>query len=389
MLHLRGPRALVTALVAALLCAGSLGLGPSDPAPAPACKTWRVVGTPLLKGVALTDVSGTSSSDVWAVGSYDYAPSTPVTLHWDGTSWTEIPSAPVNGDLIAVAAISVDEAWASGYLYNGGITKTLIEHWDGVTWTSFPVPSPGHLDRLNALTAISADDVWALGDDTAGDGAVHGLALHWDGVAWTQVPIEESPNGEVFYGASGSSTSDVWAVGYQGGAGLGAYDPLIEHWDGSTWSQVPFGPPPRGTINELFEVTTIDASDAWAVGIYATPTLDWPLIEHWDGIAWSVVRPPQLKGGRALYGVSSTSAGDVWAVGAWVNASQSQARQLTMHWDGSNWTVEPAPSGGQAGGAAVTSISSTDVWGVGSYFDQAEGDSVPFAEHSDGPCPFG
>ncbi len=56
-----------------------------------------------------------SPSDGWAVGGGGAnCPSQPsVLLHWNGTTWNEIPS-PVSQTLNSVAMISADEGWAVG-----------------------------------------------------------------------------------------------------------------------------------------------------------------------------------------------------------------------------------------------------------------------------------
>ena len=48
-----------------------------------------------------------------------------------------------------------------------GFRQTLIEHWNGMAWTRQASPSPGvssNDNLLQGVPAISATDVWALGD---------------------------------------------------------------------------------------------------------------------------------------------------------------------------------------------------------------------------------
>jgi hypothetical protein len=67
-----------------------------------------------------------------------------VTLHWNGTAWSRVPSpSPGNGDgegtseLFGVSALSSTDAWAVGDYINQttGIIDTLILHWNGSTWS--------------------------------------------------------------------------------------------------------------------------------------------------------------------------------------------------------------------------------------------------------------
>jgi hypothetical protein len=89
--------------------------------------------------------------------------------------WNTVASPPVGseGSLIAVAALSAGDAWAVGQ-YEGpdSLQRTLIEHWNGSSWTQ--IPSPNSSQRFNTLSAvavISPTDAWAVGDGIQ----------HWDG----------------------------------------------------------------------------------------------------------------------------------------------------------------------------------------------------------------
>jgi hypothetical protein len=57
---------------------------------------------------------------------------------------------------------------------------TLVAHWNGTRWTGVASPNPGG-SFLNAVSALSPSDAWAVGYDNTGT-----LILHWDGTSWTQ-----------------------------------------------------------------------------------------------------------------------------------------------------------------------------------------------------------
>src|SRR5204862_506312 len=82
------------------------------------------------------------------------------------------------------------------------------------------------------------------------------------------------------------------------------------------WSIVP-NPSPGDAYNRLFAVTAVSASDVWAVGYYSIRNSppDQTLVEHWDGLAWSVVYSPSPAGYTySLWGVSALSSHHIWAV---------------------------------------------------------------------------
>ena len=71
-----------------------------------------------------------------------------------------------------------------------------------------------------------------------------------------------------------------------------------------------------------------------------------PLIDHWNGTAWSQATPPSFPAtnGVHLGWVSSSSATGAWAVGT-INQVKHPGYfgPLTVHWDGSTWTNVPDP----------------------------------------------
>src|SRR5213078_4321877 len=123
------------------------------------------------------------------------------------------------------------------------------------------------------------------------NGSSQPLYEHWDGESWQVLP--EAPgteqSGGIMFGVEAVSSDDVWAVGYKGGEGGFDFDPLIEHWDGTAWSVIPDDPPPPGGANILHGVSATASDDVWAVGVRANGHP--PLIEHWDGTAWTLVEP--------------------------------------------------------------------------------------------------
>jgi hypothetical protein len=130
-----------------------------------------------------------SGQDAWAVGEYDvpgYAPMT-LTEHWDGSTWTRIPSPNPDGNrgssLLAVEGVSETDVWAVGEGFGKSPrVRPLIEHWDGSAWS---ITTPGrvpnaHITGLNAVTAISPSNVWAVG--SCDDDITHytyALIEHW------------------------------------------------------------------------------------------------------------------------------------------------------------------------------------------------------------------
>ncbi|MFL5732430.1 MAG: S-layer homology domain-containing protein [Chloroflexia bacterium] len=236
-------------------------------------------------------VTAISANDVWAVGSrFQSAAYHSLALHWDGSTWTTVPVPDVSAgpnQLTGITAVSSTDVWAVGRVgpYFGEGARTLAVHWNGSAWSIVPTANVGAQDNaLLAVDAVSTNDIWAVGNYLSG-ASWQTLIERWDGTRWNVIPSPNPGTGANYlYGLTGVaaiSANDVWAVGNYFDA-CTPVQTLIEHWDGSAWSVVSSpNIDPRPTL--LHSVTTLGPGDAWAVGEYEDANVGWPqtLIEHY------------------------------------------------------------------------------------------------------------
>jgi hypothetical protein len=201
--------------------------------------SWTVVPGPKLpKDSALTGVTAPATNNAWAVGFT--SGSTALVEHWDGTSWSIVSSRAFTGVSISAGAVSADsstDVWAMGFLATGSTTAENVSlHWNGTSWSQIPA---AHLRSggVGPLSALSPANVWAVGTGPGaptGGFSAHPTAVieHWDGTSWSVVPSPNpNPSGNNSLGAVAAvSANDVWAVGLQ------LQGPFTEHWDGTSWS---------------------------------------------------------------------------------------------------------------------------------------------------------
>jgi hypothetical protein len=85
-----------------------------------------------------------------------------------------------------------------------------------------------------------------------------------------------------------------------------------------------------------------------------------------------VSRPNGTLPTSSLAGVVALSANDAWAVGVTENQLLVSIKTLTLHWDGSVWSVVPSPNPGPDynGLDGVAGLSGGDVWAVGNQDEQ-------------------
>ena len=119
---------------------------------------------------------------------------------------------------------------------------------------------------------------------------------------------------------------------------------VAEHWDGTSWQIVPTPNPPGATFSSLNGVSCPRPSICFAVGDYGTDPnspVARPLIELWDGTSWSI-QPAEDVGNGALGAVSCSGPLACTAVGG-LRASPFGG-ELAMRWDGTRWIVQNAPN---------------------------------------------
>jgi hypothetical protein len=254
-------------------------------------------------------------------------------------------------------------------------------------WSIVSSPNVGSgNNELYGIDAASANDIWTVGRYSDPSG-YKTLALHWDGDVWNVVP---TPNvGSAFnqiFSVAAVSSNNVWAVGASSNNNV-LNQTLIEHWDGNQWSVVasPLAP---GTSSFLYGIVAIGANDIWAVGyIQIGFSAQQPLTLHWDGSSWSLVLSPSTAPNNQdiLWSVTALATNNIWAVGYSTDAVSGQYRTLIEHWNGTAWSIvtSPNPTGSIYNFTwGIEAVSPNDVWVMGRAYDGSLYPSL--IEHWDG-----
>ena len=307
-----------------------------------------------------------------------------LTRHWDGQRWrsfpTEDPPESSATWLFDVSGDASDDVWAVGsYQLAPTETRTVAEHWDGTAWHLVPSPNlgPRGFYQFGSVSTVSPTCAFAVMNFLDPPGSARparsgtpprpGWLMKWNGVKWVKVYLPAPRKGRYFmYGVSADRCNDGWAVGVIDHVAEGLRS-VAAHWDGTGWTEVQTPPTAWAYLNA---VSTSSPSSAWAVGSLFTGANATVLIRNWDGTAWQETPVPAVMG--ELLSVDSVAANDAWAVG------KSQGNALAMHWDGATWTRVSFPSGI----AVLTDVSGTgpnDVWTVG-----ADTAGAPVVAHWDG-----
>jgi hypothetical protein len=184
---------------------------------------WRVVPSPRFQhqNVSLTAIAATSDTDIWVTGSSSIG--APVIVHFDGQQFSPVPFPVSNRVTLGeLAAIATDDVWVVGSSLTETTGTTLTAHWDGKSFTVVPSPNLTKNDALGAVAAISSTDVWAAGCAPCGADTGIGqvfLIEHWDGKEWTINPASLVGKGDIPSSILAFPSGSVYVAGTASEAG--------------------------------------------------------------------------------------------------------------------------------------------------------------------------
>jgi hypothetical protein len=346
-------------------------------------KAWTNHSVPNPGGTASNDVSELlavrclTGRNCWAVGEYqkgDGAAVSSQALRWNGKRWSVVATPQTGGrrkgdatELFDVACTSSASCWAVGDdgKFTGDITKPVklaneALHWNGRKWSRVRTPNPagtatGRINSLFGVRCVSRSSCNAVGDYADGtdqtSAVMRSEALHWNGRKWSQAHTP-NPGGTTAghfteLSAIGCVPSNCWAVGSYGvhTTATTVSSGQALHWNGTKWSRV--GVPLPSATDELIGVMCVSKDYCWAVGNDGFELTVQNQALHWNGKLWSPVPTPD-PGGTAdgdfntLISIRCVSRSNCWAVGA-AGASGTPLHNEILHWNGSKWSVKPAP----------------------------------------------
>lgn len=250
------------------------------------------------------------------------------------------------------------------------------------TWQLAELPATEPTSGLSDVAAVDATHAWAVGSEAYSPAEQYTtgapIVLQWDGSRWSPAELPVLTWKGSFRLVAAGSPTDVWVLGGPMSHSIDDIVTIVLHYDGKTWSEVPF---PAGATPSRLSITDMSVVDGhvWLVGHRGTPAV----IMEWTGQAWQEHQPPTecVRGGTSfdgmpnfcnVTGVKAFAADDVWAAGngAWTGF----LGPLLYHWDGSTWkTVQVGVNQQKLALQAIDGRSATDIWAVGDTLVQGGG----------------
>ena len=319
------------------------------------------------------------------------APSVAVasTPKWSRATVPE-PTGTFTGKLLGTYCPSATSCYAVGWGSTpGSLLGTLVEHWDGTSWTAETSPNPtatgDDFPQLNAVTCLETTECTAVGTDLTYSNTSNTVVERWNGTKWSVIasPDVTGAVDNTFFGVACRTTKLCMAVGSSVTTSPDT-DTLIEQWNGTSWSIDP-SPNVTGALQTILNsVACPSAKDCIAVGYSLSSAGDLPLVEQWNGTTWSLGSPaiPTATIDSELTGVACPSTKNCVAVGrSYVN--ESSAATLAEHWNGTSWSVVDTPNPTGVLGDFLVSVScpsSTTCQAAGESYLDSSGDSQTLVE---------
>ncbi|HLN06169.1 MAG TPA: hypothetical protein VK217_07820 [Acidimicrobiales bacterium] len=316
-------------------------------------KSWGTETIPVAKGQALTvtAVSCPSLKICTAVGSTTNSTAeTASALRWNGSAWKAqaVPEPPKAqfADLDGVACNGSSSCTASGeYDNSNGTGLALAERWNGTTWSVQTTPDPkgATFAVLAAVSCWSPIACTGVGEWANLAGQLMTLAERWDGTAWAIQPTPTpNPSETNLEGVACPSVSLCVAAGTYALQGFhDVYSTLALQWSAAIWARTPAVNPVGTALSDLASVSCSAADACTAIGETGASSGYPPLIERFNGSAWSVQKmatAPDL----AISAVSCPGPHACTAVGS---TGLATTAAVAERWNGTSWSLQPTASG--------------------------------------------
>ncbi len=373
----RPARVSVCAVVAgamAVLCSASVAAGPTS--------GWSIqtLASPVVLNEQLSAVSCASRTACVAVGS---GAGVSVAERWNGRRWSLQRTVASQGALSGVSCTARTFCAAVGTA--GGRGKPLAERWNGRGWSRERTPRGLLGSLLNGVSCVSRTACIAVGGSS---GVGVSVAERWNGRRWSLQRIH-------LPGFNGSQLADVACTSVRACIAVGSYtndsdtsEAVAARWNGRSWSDQRVARRRAWSDNALGSVSCTSATRCVALGHFYIcrhyVCTSFPLVELWNGVTWSIRRIAKPRRARSvgLNGVSCTTGGVCVAVGSYTNHAGRQT-PLVERWSGAKWSVERSAEPAGSTGSVLTGVScvaGTACTAVGGFVNAA-GDHLTLAEH--------
>jgi hypothetical protein len=306
----------------------------------------------------LADLSCTGTPVICtAVGDGSYPQLSTLVVRWNGTAWTMQDSGEWYSYLYGVSCSNANSEPCVNVGVRGGlgVSGSFAMRWDGSTWspeeTANPVGPTGH-SLVSVLSDVSCRGETCIATGYSADTS--------SGTTTTLVESSTVAEADEFQfpwevlstpippGANTSELRDVscepspnfcTSVGKSTASGID--NPVVQRWNGTTWSEQTAAKKSGSTHNRLFGVDCPSEIRCLAVGNYQkSEGGPATLAEIWNENKWAAQTTPVPAGATSseLAGIGCNNTAECKAVGSAITSGVKAA--IAEKWNSPTWTLQ-------------------------------------------------
>jgi hypothetical protein len=318
-------------------------------APAAAQAAWtNAAGTVASTDSQLSGVACVTATNCLLVGLQTGVAQRGLASKWNGSTFTAVTPSSSTSELYGAGCNSATLCFAVGTDYTSGAIPHA-EKYNGTSFSASTVPTPGGstFAQLQGVACPGSTNCFAAGWYRTAT-ATTPLVDAWNGTSWTAASLSlpaGTTNAELA-DVSCTSTTACTAVGYFTTSSV-AERTMVLRWNGTAWSTQTSANPSGTTSAQLQGVACTGATACQAVGFYADATgAQHGLAQVWNGASWTLKTVPDPAGGTSLglNDVSCTSGSVCSAVGSYT-ATAGNVEPSAAAWNGTAWTLATVPKG--------------------------------------------
>ena len=195
--------------------------------------TWSTQQAPSARPqrVVLSAITCWSPSNCTASGGYEWAYSSPgeylppktIIEHWDGRSWSTVPSPTPDGKAERIELTGIACGGPASCVAVGSSDRPLILRWDGKSWAIEDMNLPAYSKlHLNSVSCASPTECRAVGSMPKAGIFVQAATIARTSAGWRGDSAETPPDLEVdLTGVACITTSTCMAAGVSWGVWIG------------------------------------------------------------------------------------------------------------------------------------------------------------------------
>ncbi len=247
-----------------------------------------------------------------------------------------------SAQLASVSCATASSCMAVGNASVPVSTVPFSQMWSGGSWRTLAVMPRVLGGQLTSVSCPRTATCVTVGYQAFSNSAL-ALSYQWNGTRWHALPPPAEPAQAAFSGVWCGNAASCIAVGGSGGPGYYPDEALAELWNGTAWTRLKLVIPAGATHGDLSSISCSSATSCMAVGWYYTgyggSLTSFPLAESWDGSSWTMLPAP--AGAEELASVSCPGASTCIADGL---SSDYTAQGFSAEWNGSGWTTLTLPA---------------------------------------------